>query len=391
MSNEIPLRYGLNPNLQPARAWSEQGELPIQVRNGVPGYINLMDALSAWPLVRELSIATGEPAAASFKHVSPAGAAIGLPLSSDLRKAYQIEESDLSPVANAYIRARGGDLISSYGDFAAVSETVDSTLAKVLSREVSDGIIAPGYDADAYSILSKKKDGKYLVIEIDENYEPSGYERRDVFGINLEQPRDADPITEEIFSNVVTQKTELSPDARRDLLIATITLRYTQSNSVCLAVNGQVIGLGAGQQSRIHCTRLACSKADRWMLQQHPQVLDLPFRKELRRSDRFIAREQFISYQDMSPVERRHLQTMFTSGKVETLSALERRNWINEFTTVLSHDAFIPFRDNIDRAQASGVKYVMQPGGSIADTGVVKAADEYGMVMAFSGLRLFRH
>ena len=391
MPAEIPLRYGLNPHLQPARALVPDGPLPVRVRNGAPGYINLLDALSAWPLVRELRAATGHPAAASFKHVSPAGAAIGLPLTDALRRAYQVEGRDLSPVAAAYTRARGGDLVSSYGDFAAVSDRVDASLANVLRREVSDGIIAPSYDDDALEILSKKKGGNYLVIEVDPDYQPDGVERRDAFGLTLEQPRDTQPITPALFEDVATKAREFPADAQRDLLVATITLRYTQSNSVCVATDGQVIGLGAGQQSRIHCTRIACAKADRWMLQQHPRVLDLPFIDGLRRPDRFTAREQFIAYNELSPAERRHLRTLLSKKGVRALSVKERRDWIARFTTALSHDAFIPFRDNIDRAQASAVKYVVQPGGSIADEGVVKAADTYGMVMAFSGLRLFRH
>ena len=391
MPAEIPLRYGLNPHLQPARALAPDGAAPLRIRNGAPGYINLLDAMSAWPLVRELRAATGQPAAASFKHVSPAGAALGLPLSDVLRRAYQVKGLELSPVATAYVRARGGDLVSSYGDFAAVSDTVDASLANVLRREVSDGIIAPGYDDEALEILSKKKGGNYLVIEVDPAYEPEGVERRDAFGLTLEQPRDNRPITRELFANVVTKQRDLPADAQRDLLVATIALRYTQSNSVCVAADGQVIGLGAGQQSRIHCTRIACTKADRWMLQQHPRVLDLPFREGLRRPDRFTAREQFIAYKELSPAEQRHLRTLFSEKGVKALSVQERRDWIARFTTALSHDAFIPFRDNIDRAQASAVKYVVQPGGSIADDGVVKAADSYGMVMAFSGLRLFRH
>lgn len=390
MSTEIPLRYGLNPHLQPARALFDGETSPLRIRNGSPGYINLLDALSSWQLVRELRVTTGEPAAASFKHVSPAGAAIGLPLSDTLRRVYQVEKLELSPLATAYVRARGGDLVSSYGDFAAVSDVVDASLANVLRREVSDGIIAPGYEAGALEILAKKKGGNYLVLEMDPSYEPPDMVRREEYGFSLEQPRDAAPITPDLLSNVVTKRSEIPADAVRDLMVATVALRYTQSNSVCVAADGQVIGLGAGQQSRIHCSRIACSKADRWMLQQHSRVLDLPFKEGLKRPDRFTAREQYIAYDDLSAPERRYLRGQIVEWP-GPLSKGERKRWIDGFTTVLSHDAFIPFRDNIDRAQASAVKYVLQPGGSIADGGVIDAANRYDMVMAFSGLRLFRH
>ena len=390
VSSEIPLRYGLNPHRTPARAVRAEGALPISVLNGAPGYINLLDALNGWPLVRELRQATGLPAAASFKHVSPAGAAIGLPLSGVLRRAYAVEERDLSPLAAAYVRARGGDLISSYGDFAACSDVVDVSLAEALRREVSDGVIAPGYDADALAILRKKKGGNYLVLQIDPDFEPPPVERRDLFGLVLEQPHDTTPITADLLGNVVTKEKSIPPEAARDLLVATVALRYTQSNSVCVAADGQVIGLGAGQQSRIHCSRIACSKADRWMLQQHPRVLDLPLREDLKRPERFTAREQFISFDQLSPAEREHLHAQMTAA-VDPLTTEERRHWIAQFTNALSHDAFMPFRDNVDRAQASAVRYILQPGGSIADEGVIAAADEYGMVMAFSSLRLFHH
>ncbi len=390
MTNELALRYGLNPHQQPARALLAGDDSPIAVRNGAPGYINLLDALSSWQLVRELRAALGLPAGASFKHVSPAGAAVGLPIEDGLARAYQVDAGELSPVACAYVRARGGDLVSAYGDIAAVSDRVDASLAAVLKREVSDGIIAPGYDDDALAVLSAKKGGKYLVIEADPDYVPPATERRELFGVELEQPADHAPITTDLLTNVVTSETTFPADAQRDLLIATIALRYTQSNSVCVAADGQVIGLCAGQQSRIHCTRLACAKADRWMLQQHPRMLDLPFKKELRRPDRFTAREQVIAYAELSEPERVHLAAQMDST-LEPLSAEERRDWIARYDNALSHDAFIPFRDNIDRAQASAVRYVLQPGGSIADAGVTEAANEYGMTMAFSGLRLFRH
>ena len=388
---EIALRYGINPHQQPARAVAADGTLPITVLNGRPGYINLLDAFSAWPLVQELGAATGLPAGASFKHVSPAGAALGLPLTDTLRRAYQVEEIDLSPAASAYVRARGGDLVSSYGDVAAVSEVVDVPLAQVLRREVSDGIIAPGYEPEALEILRKKRNGNYLVLQVDADFEPPPLERRDLFGVTLEAPRDAAPINVGLLTNVVTTRTEIPPDAVRDLIVATVALRYTQSNSVCVAADGQVIGMGAGQQSRIHCTRLACGKADRWMLQQHPRVLDLPFTPDLRRPERFTAREQFIAWADLSPAERRYLRRQFRTAGVKPLTVGERREWLGRFTAVLSHDAFVPFRDNIDRAQASSVRYVLQPGGSIGDPGVTAAANQYGMVMAHSGLRLFRH
>ncbi len=391
MDREIALRYGLNPHQTPARAIVDgEGPGPFRVLNGAPGYINLLDAISAWQLVRELRAALGEPAGASFKHVSPAGAGIGLPLSDALRAAYQVGDRELSPVATAYVRARGGDLVSSYGDLAAVSDPVDVSLALVLKREVSDGIVAPAFDAEALDILRAKKGGRYLIIEADPDFETPALERRSAFGLTLEAPADTAPITPALLGNVVTRERDFPPDAVRDLMVATIALRYTQSNSVCLAADGQVIGLGAGQQSRIHCSRIACGNADRWMLQQHPRVLALPFAPGIKRPERFTAREQFIAWAELSEPERDHLRDHFTEP-VEPLSDAERRSWIMGFRTVLSHDAFLPFRDNIDRAQASAVRYVLQPGGSIADAGVTAAADEYGMTMALSGLRLFRH
>ncbi len=389
-----PLRYGLNPHQAPASyapvAEANGGALPFRVLNGQPGYINLLDALSSWQLVRELRATLGLPAAASFKHVSPAGAAIGLPLSDALRAAYLVADDDLSPAAAAYVRARGGDLTSAYGDFAAVSDSVDLSLARVLRREVSDGVIAPGYDADALELLKAKKGGRYLILEADPDFEPPPTERRELFGVRLEQPADTRPIDDALFENVVTQEREFSAEQRRDLLIATIALRYTQSNSVCVAGDGQVIGLGAGQQSRIHCTRLACGKADRWMLQQHPRVLDAPLRAGLRRADRINAREQFIAWAELSGPEREQLATVI-NPLPEPLSETERAEWIAGFRNALSHDAFIPFRDNIDRCQASAVRAILQPGGSIADQNVIAAADHYGITMALTGHRLFRH
>lgn len=386
----IGLRYGLNPHQAPAAAEAVAGALPFRAVNGQPGYINLLDALSAWQLVRELERATGRPAGASFKHVSPAGAAIDLPIPEALAEAYEVDAAGLSPVATAYARARGGDLVSAYGDFAAVSGRVDRSLAELLRREVSDGIIAPGFDEDAAEILAAKKGGRYLMLEADPDFAAPAEERRELFGVRLTQPADAGALDEALFGNPVTEAAEFPAEARRDLLIATIALRYAQSNSVCLAADGQVIGLGAGQQSRIHCTRIACGKADRWMLLQHPRVRGLRFKPGLRRADRFTAREQYIAYRELSPPERARLESQIEDWPGE-LPEEERREWISGFATALSHDAFIPFRDNIDRAQASGARYVLQPGGSQADADVTAAADEYGMAMSLTGRRLFRH
>lgn len=389
MSDPITLRYGINPHQQPASA-SAIEQWPFQVLNGQPGYINLLDAMSAWNLVRELRGALREPAGASYKHVSPAGAAIGLPLSDRLARAYEVEKLDLSPVAAAYVRARGGDLVSAYGDFAAVSDPVDESLARFLRREVSDGIIAPGYEPAALDILKGKKGGRYLVLQADPDLELPRMESRDHFGLRLDQPVDRKPIDETCFDNPVTDIKDFPDEVRRDLLIATIALRYTQSNSVCLAADGQVIGLGAGQQSRIHCSRLACGKADRWMLQQHDRVLGLRFDRSLKRPDRFAGREQYIAWSELSEPERARLQSQITNW-TGPLSDGERREWIGDFRTVLSHDAFMPFRDNVDRAQASAVTHILQPGGSIADADTIAACNEYGIAMALTGQRLFRH
>ena len=385
-----PLRYGLNPHQKPATYAAVGDALPFEVLNGQPGYINVLDALSSWQLVRELSAATGLAAAAAFKHVSPAGAAVATPLNDALRAAYLLPDDELSPAATAYVRARGGDLTSAYGDFAAVSEPVDASLARVLRREVSDGVIAPGYEPDALEIISKKKGGRYLVLQADPAFEPPADETRELFGVRLQQPADTRPIGDALFGNVVTEASKFPAEARRDLLIATIALRYTQSNSVCVAADGQVIGLGAGQQSRIHCTRLACGKADRWMLQQHPQVLSLPLREGLRRADRINAREQYVHWAELSGPERDQLATVIDPLPAP-LTAEQRDEWIAGFRNVLSHDAFIPFRDNIDRAQASAVTHILQPGGSIADAEVIAAADSYGIAMALTNHRLFRH
>ena len=389
MADQIQLRYGINPHQSPATA-SAIGEWPFEVLSGQPGYINLLDAMSSWNLVRELRDALDQPAAASFKHVSPAGAAIGLPISERLARAYEVENLELSPVASAYVRARGGDLVSAYGDFAAVSDVVDESLAQFLRREVSDGIIAPGYEPEALEILRKKKGGRYLILQADPDAAMPEHESRDHFGIRLEQPLDHKVIDDSIFDNPVTNLTDFPDEVRRDLLVATIALRYTQSNSVCVAADGQVIGLGAGQQSRIHCSRLACGKADRWMLQQHDQVLGLEFDSSLKRPDRFAGREQYIAWNELSQPERERLQSQIVNWP-GPLSDDERREWISQFRNVLSHDAFMPFRDNVDRAQASAVTHILQPGGSIADGDTTEACDQYGIVMALTGQRLFRH
>lgn len=389
MADQIQLRYGINPHQSPATA-SAIGEWPFEVLNGQPGYINLLDAMSSWNLVRELRDALDQPAAASFKHVSPAGAAIGLPISERLARAYEVENLELSPVASAYVRARGGDLVSAYGDFAAVSDVVDESLAQFLRREVSDGIIAPGYEPEALEILRKKKGGRYLILQADPDAAMPEHESRDHFGVRLEQPLDHKVIDDSIFDNPVTKLADFPDEVRRDLLVATIALRYTQSNSVCVAADGQVIGLGAGQQSRIHCSRLACGKADRWMLQQHDQVLGLEFDSSLKRPDRFAAREQYIAWNELSQPERERLQSQIVNWP-GPLSDDQRREWISQFRNVLSHDAFMPFRDNVDRAQASAVTHILQPGGSIADGDTTDACDQYGIVMALTGQRLFRH
>ncbi len=389
-NNELRLKYGCNPHQSSARVFSKSGEMPIAVLNGQPGYINLLDALNSWQLVTELKAALNLPAAASFKHVSPAGAAVGLPLSDTLKKVYFVENIELSPLATAYARARGADRMSSFGDWVALSDMVDISTAKLLRREVSDGIIAPGYEPEALEILRQKKKGKYIVIEADPNYNPPEFETREVYGIKFEQNRNNFKITSEILKNVVTEKKNIPPAAMRDLLIATIALKYTQSNSVCLAYDGQVIGAGAGQQSRIHCTRLACSKADRWFLRKHPSVLKMKFTKGLTRPEKINAIEQYLE-EDLSSAERKIWQARFEAVP-EPITKEEKMKWLKESNNIsLSSDAFFPFRDNIDRASRSGVKYVIQPGGSIKDAEVIEAANNYEMVMAFSGVRLFHH
>jgi phosphoribosylaminoimidazolecarboxamide formyltransferase / IMP cyclohydrolase len=387
---ELPLRYGCNPHQAPARVLARSGALPFRVLNGAPGYINLLDALNAWQLVRELRRALALPAAASFKHVSPAGAAVAVPMGEAVRRAAFADDVELSPLATAYARARGADRLSSFGDFAALSEVVDVPTAALLKREVSDGVIAPGYQPAALELLRSKRGGSYCVIEIDPSYEAPETESREVFGITFEQRRNGVVPGPEHLARVVTRNQEIPDGARRDLMLALVTLKYTQSNSVCYAVDGQAIGIGAGQQSRVHCTRLAGNKADRWFLRQHPSVLALPFRKDLGRPERNNAIDLFLE-EGLSPAEERAWLECFDEPPAR-LTAAERRAWLSVQQGVsFASDAFLPFRDNIDRAAQSGVRYVSQPGGSVRDDAVIAAADEYGMAMAFSGLRLFHH
>lgn len=389
---EQQLKYGCNPHQSFARIVIEKDPSPLQVLNGKPGYINLLDAMGAWQLARELREATGRPGAASFKHVSPAGAAVARELDEGFRLSQFIKpEEEFSPVATAYLRARGGDRLCSFGDVAAVSDVVDESLANVLKREVSDAIIAPGYEPAALEILNQKKKGAFLVLQMDPDYEPPEIEYRDLFGFRLEQSRNTARVTRDIAANVVTREKTIPDDVLETLLTTTVALKYTQSNSVCVGYDGQVIGVGAGQQSRVHCTRLACSKADKWFLQQHPRVLNLPFRPDLKRVDKTNAVDQFLLWDELSQHEVQALNEMFTEAP-EPLSPGERVEWIHRFQgIVISSDAFFPFRDNIDRASRSGVQYVLQPGGSLRDDTVTAAADEYGMVMAHSGLRWFLH
>ena len=391
--NELELKYGCNPNQKPSRIFMENGkDLPITVLNGKPGYINFMDAFNGWQLVRELKKATGLPAATSFKHVSPAGAAVGLPLSDTLKKIYWVDDlGELSPLACAYARARGADRMSSYGDFVALSDKCDVCTAKMLQREVSDGIIAPGYDEEALEILKSKKRGNYAVIQIDENYIPEQIERKQVFGITFEQGRNELKIDDEFFGNIVTENKDLPDSARIDLAIAMITLKYTQSNSVAYACGGQAIGIGAGQQSRIHCTRLAGTKADNWWLRQSPQVLGLQFVDNIRRPDRDNAIDNYIGEDYMDVLAEGAWQNIF-KVKPEIFTAEEKRAWLDKLSGVsLGSDAFFPFGDNIERAHRSGVNYVAEPGGSIRDDHVIETCNKYGMVMAFTGIRLFHH
>lgn len=388
---ELTLRYGINPNQAPARAYMQDSrELPFTILGGSPGYINLLDALNAWQLVTELKQTVGLPAAASFKHVSPSGAAVAVPLSDILRKIYFVDDMELSPIAVAYARARGVDRMSSFGDFIAVSDTVDISLAKLISREVSDGMIAPAYEPEALEILKKKKQGKYAIIQIDPGYDPQSIETRQVFGVSMEQRRNDRPVTRADFANIVTQKKDLPETAARDMFIAWITLKFTQSNSVCYVTDGQVIGVGAGQQSRVHCVRLAGAKADLWRLRQHPNILALPCKEGIKRPDRDNIIDQFLQ-PDVTDAEKVNWSNVLAPIPAQLTSA-ERRAWLDDLTeVVLGSDAFFPFRDSIDRAARTGVKYVLQPGGSNRDQEVIAACDEYGMTMVFSGLRLFHH
>ena len=390
---EYELKYGCNPNQKPARIFMKEGELPIKVLNGRAGYINFLDAFNGWQLVKELKKATGLPAATSFKHVSPAGAAVGLPLSDVEKQIYWVADMDIefTPLANAYIRARGADRMSSFGDFISLSDVCDKSTALVIKREVSDGVIAPGYTDEALEILKAKKKGNYCVIEIDENYEPAQIERKDVFGITFEQGRNELNIDDDFFSNIVTENKELTEQAKIDLAISMITLKYTQSNSVCYVKGGQAIGIGAGQQSRIHCTRLAGSKADNWWLRQSPQVLGLQFVDGIKRADRDNTIDLYIGEDYMDVLEEGEWQKLF-KVKPDVFTAEEKRAWLDKNTDVaLGSDAFFPFGDNIERAHKSGVKYVAQPGGSVRDDHVIDTCNKYNMVMSFTGIRLFHH
>ncbi len=390
---ELELKYGCNPNQKPSRIYMENGELPIKVWSGTPGYINFLDAFNGWQLVSELKKATGLPAAASFKHVSPAGAAVGLPLSEVERKIYWVEDMNVefTPLANAYIRARGADRMSSFGDFIALSDVCDKETALVIKREVSDGVIAPGYTEEALEILKSKKKGSYNVIEMDPSYVPAAIERKEVFGVTFEQGRNDLIIDGHFFDHLVTENKELPESARMDLTIAMITLKYTQSNSVCYVKGGQAIGIGAGQQSRIHCTRLAGSKADNWWLRQAPRVLNLPFQPDIKRADRDNAIDLYIGEDYMDVLAEGAWQEIFTE-RPAVFTREEKRAWLDKNTGVsLGSDAFFPFGDNIERARRSGVCYVAQPGGSIRDDHVIETCDKYNMVMAFTGIRLFHH
>jgi len=392
MAHEIQLKYGCNPNQKPSRIFMEGGELPLEVVNGRPGYINFLDALNSWQLVTELRKATGMPAAASFKHVSPAGAAIGNPLTEVLRKIYFVpEDMEMSPLACAYARARGADRMSSFGDFIALSDTCDAATAQLIRHEVSDGVIAPGYTDEALAILKEKRKGGYNIIKIDPGYVPAETERKQVFGITFEQGRQALEINNDMISNVVTANKTLTEAQKRDLLIALITLKYTQSNSVCYVKDGQAIGVGAGQQSRIHCTRLAGGKADNWHLRQHARVLNLPFREDIGRPDRDNAIDVYISEDWQDVLDEGRWQRLFTT-RPEPLTREEKRAYLDTVTDVaLGSDAFFPFGDNIERAHRSGVTCIAQPGGSIRDDLVIEKCNEFGIAMAFTGIRLFHH
>ena len=391
---ELALKYGCNPNQKPSRIFMEEGELPIEVLNGRPGYINFLDAFNSWQLVKELKAATGLAAAASFKHVSPAGAAVGLPLDDTLKKIYFVDDLkvELTPVACAYARARGADRMSSYGDFVALSDTCDEATALLIKREVSDGVIAPDYTPEALQILKEKRKGTYNVIKIDPDYVPQPIERKQVFGITFEQGRNEVKLDDPaLFENIPTQNKTFTDEARRDLIIALITLKYTQSNSVCYVKDGQAIGSGAGQQSRIHCTRLAGNKADIWWLRQHPKVMNLPFVDNIRRADRDNTIDVYIS-EDHDDVLRDGTWQMFFKERPEVLTMEEKKEWIAKNTRVaLGSDAFFPFGDNIERAHKSGVEFIAQAGGSVRDDNVIETCDKYGIAMAFTGVRLFHH
>lgn len=391
MAKEISLKYGCNPNQVPSRIFMQDGELPVQVLNGHPGYINFLDAFNSWQLVRELKAATGLPAAASFKHVSPAGAAVYVPLSDTLKKIYFVDDLELSSIASAYAAARGADRMSSYGDWAALSDVCDKETATLLAREVSDGIIAPGYTDEALDILKTKRKGNYNVVQIDESYVPAPIEHKDVFGITFEQGRNELKIDESLLETLPTANKSLSDSAKRDLIVSLITLKYTQSNSVCYVKNGQAIGVGAGQQSRVHCTRLAGNKADNWYLRQSTKVLELPFKPDIRRPDRDNTIDVYISDDYMDVLADGQWENFFTE-KPEPFTREQRRQWLDGMTGVaLGSDAFFPFGDNIERAHKSGVEFIAQPGGSIRDDNVIEVCDKYGIAMAFTGIRLFHH
>ena len=389
---ELELKYGCNPNQKPSRIFMESGDLPIEVLNGKPGYINFMDAFNGWQLVKELKSATGKPAATSFKHVSPAGAAIGLPLTETLAKIYWVDDlGELSPLACAYARARGADRMSSYGDFIALSDVCDVPTAKIIQREVSDGVIAPGYEPEALQILKSKRKGTYNIIKIDENYTPDPIERKQVYGITFEQGRNELVINDELFENRPTKNKDIPESAIHDLAIAMITLKYTQSNSVAYACGGQAIGIGAGQQSRIHCTRLAGTKADNWYLRQSPMVMNLQFVDDIRRADRDNAIDLYIGEDYMDVLAEGEWQRIF-KVKPEVFTREKKREWLDTMKGVaLGSDAFFPFGDNIERAHKSGVEFIAQPGGSIRDDNVIETCDKYGIAMAFTGIRLFHH
>ena len=388
--SEIALRYGFNPHQKPARLFIKEGKLPFNVLSGSPGYINMLDALNSWQLVKELKAQLNMPAAASFKHVSPAGAAVGIPLSDVLKKSYFVEDMEMSPLSAAYAKARGADRVSSYGDWAALSDIVDVPTARIISREVSDGVIAPGYDVEALEILKQKKNGKYNVIEMDKNYVPKEIEIREVFGVSFEQKRNDLEISPDMMTNIVTANKELPESAVRDLIVATTTIKYTQSNTIGFAVDGQAIGVGAGQQSRIHCARIAGDKADRWMLRQHPTVLGLKWKQGIGRPVKNNVIDLYL-LERLTPVQRTILEEALEEVPPQ-LTLEEREEWLGKFTgVVLSSDAFMPFRDTVDRAYQSGVKYIVQPGNSIRDDEVIEACNEYGMVMVFTGTRLFHH